>query len=85
MPSKRKKDAPFSPRPVDAKLELTFRCNLLVYMASLSDKGLQNQALFNDCRHIVTGGFEIMQGVAGGSYKSPQWTFVTCGQRYEVI
>ena len=63
MPSKRKRGFSFSLLLVDAKLELTFRCNLLVYMASLSDKGLQNQALFNDCRHIVTGGFEIMQGL----------------------
>ena len=67
MPNERKRDFSISLLPVDAKLELIFRCNLLVGMASLCDKGLKKQALFNDYRHIVAGGFEIMQGVAGAS------------------
>ena len=64
MPNKRKRGVSFSPLPIDAKLELTFRCNLLVDMASLWDKGLPKQALFNYYRHIIICGFELMQGVA---------------------
>ena len=64
MPNKRKRGFSFSLLPVDAKLELNFRCNLLVGMASLCDKGLQKQALFNDYMNIIICGFELMQSVA---------------------